>query len=89
MNLRRVLKPVAAVLLTVGLVTTGVAGPADAGTTKADPHHPATPAGASSRRVATAGSGLPESVSFSGADSGSLLPIAKPAGTASPRRTPP
>ena len=34
MNLRNVLKPVATVLLTVGLVTIGVAGPADAGTTK-------------------------------------------------------
>jgi hypothetical protein len=32
MNLRNVLKPVATVLLTVGLVTVGVAGPADAAT---------------------------------------------------------
>lgn len=36
MNLRNVLKPLATVLLTVGLLTIGVAGPADAGTT-----HPA------------------------------------------------
>ena len=30
MNPRNILKPVAAILLTVGLVTVGVAGPADA-----------------------------------------------------------
>lgn len=39
MNLRRIFKPIAALLLSVGLVTVGIAAPADAGTRPPPPKH--------------------------------------------------